>query len=161
MAHIRKRVRGKKISYVVVWELDAFPESHNGAKHPRGSATFQTYAEAKAKLAAIERETPKTTALFSGLCEAFLRHFQKLGGVGQLVVELADRSDRGLKLLALAHQLLRGGGIVPDGGVFSPGVQLVQAAAGGIPVKDASSAGRWPAGYRLRRGQFRGAWRAA
>ena len=51
------------------------------------------------------------------------------------------------------------GGIVPDGGVFGPGVQFVQAAAGGIPVKDASSAGRWPAGFRRRRGRFRGAWR--
>ena len=33
-------------------------------------------------------------------------------------------------------------------GVFGLGVQLVQAAAGDIPVKDASSAGRWPAGSR-------------
>ena len=33
-------------------------------------------------------------------------------------------------------------GIVPDRGVFGLGVQFVQAAVGGIPVKDASSAGR-------------------
>ena len=33
------------------------------------------------------------------------------------------------------------GGIVPQGGVLGPGVQLVEAAGGGIPVKDASSAG--------------------
>ena len=38
---------------------------------------------------------------------------------------------------------------------------LTAAAAGGIPVKDASSAGRWPAGCRRRRGKFQGAWRGA
>ena len=76
----------------------------------------------------------------------------QLRGVGQFVFQPLHRAQRTLQLLALAHQLLRGGRIVPDCGVFGLGVQFVQAAIGGIPVKDASSAGQEPAGYRRWRG---------
>jgi hypothetical protein len=37
-----------------------------------------------------------------------------------------------------AHQLLRFGGLVPEIGVFSLGVQFIKAIKGAIPVKDAS-----------------------
>jgi hypothetical protein len=40
----------------------------------------------------------------------------------------------------LAHNFLRGFGIVPKSGIFGLGVQLGKAAGGGIYVKDASSA---------------------
>ena len=54
----------------------------------------------------------------------------------------ACRSTPGsvLKLGALAHDLLRGFGVVPEVGVLGAGVQLGKAARGGIDVKDASSA---------------------
>ena len=50
--------------------------------------------------------------------------------------------DRLLELGALAHDLLRGLGIVPEVGILGLGVQFGEAALGGIPVKDASSAVR-------------------
>jgi hypothetical protein len=42
---------------------------------------------------------------------------------------------------------LRGFGIVPEGGVFDPIVQVGETLDGGIPVKDASLAGRSTAGF--------------
>jgi len=47
---------------------------------------------------------------------------------------------------------------VPDRRVFGFGVQFVEAADRFIPVKDASSAGRLPAGSFRRFVRFRGAW---
>ena len=52
----------------------------------------------------------------------------------------AHGGDRGLQMRALAHQLLRGGGVIPEIGVFGLGVQLVEPPERAIPVKDASSA---------------------
>jgi len=48
-------------------------------------------------------------------------------------------------MLALAHQLLGFLGIVPDRRIFSLEVQPLQTLLGRFPVKDASSAGLWPA----------------
>ena len=72
-------------------------------------------------------------------------HFDHAGGVGQLILKASDGAERGVEFLAFAHQLLRGLRIIPQAGVFGLGVQFVQAAVGDIPVKDASSAGQWPA----------------
>ena len=75
----------------------------------------------------------------------------------EFIGQPGDRAQRAVQLLALAHQFLRGCRIVPERGVFSLGVQFVQAAVGLIPVKDASSAGQWPAGCHRQRGRFRDA----
>ena len=77
-----------------------------------------------------------------------LGHFGQTLRVGQLGLYFAHRRKPFLQPLTLAHQLLGFLRIVPDGGVFGLGVQLVEAADGLVPVKDASSAGRWPAGCR-------------
>src|SRR6185436_15278398 len=47
--------------------------------------------------------------------------------------------DRALELLALAHDLLRGFGVVPEARVFRLLVQLGETLLGRIPVKDASA----------------------
>jgi hypothetical protein len=63
----------------------------------------------------------------------------------ELVVELAlDPAiaiDGIVELVALAQRCLRGFGLVPELRVLGLGVQLLQAACGVVPVKDASSAG--------------------
>jgi hypothetical protein len=48
-------------------------------------------------------------------------------------------------MLALAHQLLGFLRVIPDRRVLSLGVQPFQTFLGRFPVKDASSAGLWPA----------------
>ena len=68
-----------------------------------------------------------------------LDQFQRVGNV---LFQLAHAFHLRGKLVALTHHLLRGGGIVPEVGVFGLRVQLGQAAFGDIPVKDASSAAR-------------------
>ena len=65
--------------------------------------------------------------------------------VRKLVLEASHGGQRRIQPLALAHQRLGVLRLVPDGGVFGLGVQLVETAEGFVPVKDASSAGRWPA----------------
>jgi hypothetical protein len=87
-----------------------------------------------------------------------LGHLDQALGVRQVVLNPGDRRDGAFQLLAFAHQLLRGLRIVPQRRVFGLGVQFVQAAVGGIPVKDASSAGQWPARCLRRYVRFRGAW---
>ena len=84
-------------------------------------------------------------------------HLDQAETVGQFVFDCTDRRQRGVQLLTLAHHFLRGGRTVPDRGVFGLGVQLVEAAQRIVPVKDASSAGRWPAGSHRRYGRFRDA----
>ena len=59
----------------------------------------------------------------------FRTGFQRLAGV-----------DGVGQLGALAHDLLRGGRVVPEIGVFGFRVQFVQTEQGVIPVKDASGA---------------------
>jgi hypothetical protein len=86
-----------------------------------------------------------------------LRHLDQIARVPQFIGEFGNGAERTVQLLALAHQLLRGLRIVPDGRVFGLGVQFVQAAIGLIPVKDASSAGQLPAQCRRRHGIFLGA----
>ena len=78
-------------------------------------------------------------------------HFGKLDDldrVGQLALGFDNRLDRRLQTIALAHQQLGLLGIVPEVRGFGFRVQLVKAFLGSIPVKDASSAGPLPAGFR-------------
>jgi hypothetical protein len=56
-----------------------------------------------------------------------------------------DAIDALIQLLALAHQLLGFLGVVPEVGILCLVVQPVQSSYRLIPVKDASSAGLWPA----------------
>ena len=92
----------------------------------------------------------------SGVAFGF-RHLDHAGGVGEFIFQRAHGAERRVQLLAFAHQFLRGLGIVPEGGVFGLGVQFIQPAEGFVPVKDASSAGRWPARCRRPGVGFRGA----
>jgi hypothetical protein len=60
----------------------------------------------------------------------------------KLALGFLDRSDRVVEMLALAHDRLRLIRLVPEVGAFDADVQLLQAADGDIPVKDASGSGR-------------------
>ena len=57
-----------------------------------------------------------------------------------MVADLADGIDGAVQLLAFAHQFLRGGGIVPDCGVFGQLDDFNQALLLGFEVKDTSAA---------------------
>src|SRR5206468_3068075 len=87
-----------------------------------------------------------------------LGEFDQAGRIGKLVFERAHGRHRLVQSLTLAHQLLGFLRIVPDRRVFGARVQFIEAADGFVPVKDASSAGRQPAGSLRRRVRFRGAW---
>jgi hypothetical protein len=60
--------------------------------------------------------------------------------VQKFTFETIERAKPFLELGTLAHDFLRGFGIVPKVGIFSLGVQFGKAASGGFDVKDASSA---------------------
>ncbi|KAJ0341319.1 hypothetical protein COL154_014142 [Colletotrichum chrysophilum] len=85
-----------------------------------------------------------------GLCDdvviaSLLPKLDKSEIVVERRLELANGRDAILKLLALAHQLLGFGRIVPHIGAFGLVVQIIESFDSLIPVKDASSAGRSPA----------------
>ena len=85
-------------------------------------------------------------ALGLDLCIALgFREFDKSHRVLELPLKARKAIQAIFKLRALAHDLLRGVGIVPEIGVFDPGIQFGQAARRGIDVKDASSAVPWTA----------------
>ena len=65
--------------------------------------------------------------------------FQRVGDFG---FQLLHRLDLRCEVVALAHHLLRGGGVIPQRRVFGAVVQFGEAGLCGIPVKDASSAAR-------------------
>jgi len=80
-------------------------------------------------------------ALFLGLRVALgLAELDQRHGVVEFALELRHQAELFLKLGALAHDLLRGLGVVPEIGVFDPRVQFREAACGCLDVKDASSA---------------------
>ena len=74
-----------------------------------------------------------------------LAHGDEFDIVLQRLVQAVHRADGGVQELAFAHELLRFGRIVPDGRIFRLVVQQVEAFERFLPVKDASSAGLWPA----------------
>jgi hypothetical protein len=63
-----------------------------------------------------------------------------------------------VEFVALAHDVARLVGIVPEIGRFRAGVQVVEPGLCSIPVKDASSAGSAPARFRRRLFRSRPAW---
>ena len=69
-----------------------------------------------------------------------LAQFDQLDRVRDLALDAAVAADRVVEPGALAQQLLRGAGIVPQARVLGLGVQLGEAPCCGLPVKDASSA---------------------
>jgi hypothetical protein len=69
-----------------------------------------------------------------------LTHLDQLEGVGDFPLDPAVTADRLIELGALAQQLLRRSGIIPQPRILRVGVQLGEAAICGFPVKDASSA---------------------
>ncbi len=71
-----------------------------------------------------------------------LAEFDQRGGVLQLAFEFGERLQAVFQDGALAHQFLRGVGIVPERGIFGFRVQFREAARRCIDVKDASSAVR-------------------
>ncbi len=75
----------------------------------------------------------------------FLAEFDEFDAILHLLLESAHAVDAVIELLALAHQLLGFCGIVPEVGILRLVVQPVQSSYRLIPVKDASSAGLWPA----------------
>ena len=66
--------------------------------------------------------------------------FDKIEIVRKVALESAIAGDGIVEAGALAHELLRRLGVVPQLGVLGPGVQLAQPFERGIPVKDASLA---------------------
>jgi hypothetical protein len=70
----------------------------------------------------------------------------------------AHGGGRRFQMGALAHQRLRGAGVVPEIGVLGLGVQLVEPPERAIPVKDASSAAPTTCGCRRRPLRSRRAW---
>ena len=87
-----------------------------------------------------------------------LAEFDQGDGILEVLLEPLDGGDLVLERRALAHDLLRGLGIVPEVRVFGEGIQFGEAALGIVPVKDASSAVRSTAWFRLRDVRFRRAW---
>jgi hypothetical protein len=83
-----------------------------------------------------------------------LSHFDELGSVMEFIGQPGDRAQRAVQLLRSRISFCAAAGSFQRRGVFSLGVQFVQAAVGLIPVKDASSAGQWPAGCHRQRGRF-------
>ena len=65
-----------------------------------------------------------------------LGHLDELDGVGQLALDRPGRADRLFEPAALAHDLLRRLGIVPQRRVLDPGVELVEPAQRAVPVEE-------------------------
>lgn len=75
----------------------------------------------------------------------FLAHFDQLDVIVHRLFEPLHAGNAVIQLLALAHQLLGFLCIVPEVRILGLVVQPVQSSYRLIPVKDASSAGLWPA----------------
>ena len=75
---------------------------------------------------------------------ALLAELDQRDAVLQLPLELLIGIDRALELLALAHDLLRGLGIVPQLGVLGAPIELGGPRLSGVPVKDASAGAQGP-----------------
>jgi hypothetical protein len=71
-----------------------------------------------------------------------LAEFDQFDIVGKLTLHARNLLDPRFEIGALAHQFLRGVGIVPKAWIFGERVQFPEAICGCIPVKDASSAAR-------------------
>ena len=77
-----------------------------------------------------------------------LAQFDQLDRVPVVLLDALVAADQMVEPVALADQLLRRFGVVPELRVFGLPVQLTEATARGIPVKDASAAARAISGCR-------------
>ncbi len=73
-----------------------------------------------------------------GLVALGVGQLGELDRVGELALQLLHPADLVGQARALAHQRLGRVGVVPEGRVLDPRVQLIQVAERGSPVKDAS-----------------------
>ena len=73
-----------------------------------------------------------------------LAQLDQRDAVIELALELLVGVDRALELLALAHDLLRRLGVIPEPGILGFVVQLGEPGVRGVPVKDASAGEREP-----------------
>ncbi len=74
----------------------------------------------------------------AGFVTLLIGHFGQGQGVLQAAFQAAHRVDLTGQPLALAHQRLGLGRIVPQGRILDPGVQFIEVTEGWFPVKDAS-----------------------
>jgi hypothetical protein len=72
-----------------------------------------------------------------------LAQFDKRDSIVKFAFETGDRAEAVVDLGSLAHDFLRGLGVVPQVGIFDLGVEFGETACGGLDVKDASSAIPW------------------
>jgi hypothetical protein len=79
-----------------------------------------------------------------------LAEFNELDRVGVVLLDALIAADQIIEPGALANQLLRSFGIVPELGVLDLVVQFGETPCRDIPVKDASGAGRATSGCRRR-----------
>ena len=92
-----------------------------------------------------DSERIAASASATTLVALFLAELDQADIVVERACQALDGADIVLEPLAFAHQLLRFGGVVPEGGILRPHVQVIKPLYRLIPVKDASSAGLWPA----------------
>ena len=73
--------------------------------------------------------------------QAHAGHIRRVrDGRPHVLLKLAQPVHLAGKVIALAHELLRGGRVIPQRRILGAGVQFGEAAFRDIPVKDASSA---------------------
>jgi len=83
MPFIRKRtLPSGKTRWQVVWDT-AELQTDDGLIRRRGTAMFDSHTEAKAKLAAVLRERPKSMAAFTALTQNFVDYYEHLVEVGE------------------------------------------------------------------------------
>jgi hypothetical protein len=92
-----------------------------------------------------QRTDRRVGFLDDALVALLLAEFDQVDIVFQRLAEASERLDAVIEPLALAHHLLGFLRVVPEGRVLGAHVKVVQSFQGLIPVKDASSAGLWPA----------------
>jgi hypothetical protein len=79
------------------------------------------------------------TSLFqAGLITLLVRHLGVAHGVGQVPLKRHNRLNLGGQPRPLTCQRLGDLGVVPEGRILDPGVQLIEFTKRDIPVKDAS-----------------------
>src|SRR5690606_16127734 len=94
---------------------------------------------------ATQRPDGSLSLLHHAFVALFLAELDQPDIVLKSLRKRPDGGDVLLKRLALAHQLLGFLRIVPEGRILRTHVEVIEALYRFIPVKDASSAGLWPA----------------
>ena len=94
---------------------------------------------------AAQRLQGRLGFLDDGILALGLAELDEFDRLVEVAAELRDGADLLIEPVALTQELLRLLLVVPEIGRFREGVQLLEAFRCDIPVKDASSAGLWPA----------------